>query len=57
VEEVITANHFRLGIGKERKSVSGFAAQVAGDPWCVNADGDGTNAGIVEFTEIFLYAS
>lgn len=57
VQQIITANHFCIGIGQEREGIAGLAAKVFGGLGTVDADGDGTDAGVVEFGKIFLDAS
>jgi hypothetical protein len=57
MQQVIAANDLGLGIGEKWESVSGFAAEIAGNLWRVNTDSDGANAGVVELSEILLYAS
>jgi hypothetical protein len=57
MEQIITTNDLSLGIGEEGKCVTGFPAQLAGDFRRVNTNGDRANARVVEFPEVFLYAS
>jgi hypothetical protein len=57
VQQIIAADHFRFGIGEEGETVSSFAAKVRRNLRGIDADGDRTNAGIMEFAEIVLYAS
>ena len=57
VQEIVLANRFRIRIGQEWKCIARFAAQVLGLLRTVNADGDRTNARVVELLQIFLDAS
>jgi hypothetical protein len=46
-----------IGVGKQSESVTGFAREVLRDLWLVDANGNGTYTGLLEFWKLLLYAS
>ena len=57
VQEMVAADHCGIRIGKQGECVSGFARQVAGDFRGIHADGHRPHAGMLEFSQVLLYAS
>ena len=57
MQEIVTADHFGLRIGKKGERVSLFPAEVLGDLRSVNADGYEPNAQSLELLQILLDAS
>jgi len=56
VDQIVARNGVEPGVRKKGKGVAGFLAEFARLFRTINADGDGTNAGLVKLGEIFLNA-
>ena len=57
MQQVVSANGLRFGIGEERKRVSRFAAELFRSLRAIHANRYRTNTGVVELLQIFLNAS
>lgn len=57
VQQIVAANNFCIRIGKNRKGVTGFPAEVPRDIRPVDADRDRTDACRSKFAELFFNSS
>jgi hypothetical protein len=57
VQQVILANHGRVGIREDWKGVPRFVGEITRNLRWVDANGYGLNPSGFEFREAFLYAS
>ena len=57
VQEIVTANHFGVGIGEDGKGISGFSGKVPRNFGRVYADGHRTNARCCKLLQVLLDAS
>jgi hypothetical protein len=57
MQQVVAADHDRVGIGEDGERVARFVAEVLRDRRRIHADRDRTNSCRFEFRQSFFYAS
>jgi len=54
VKEIVTADHFGIGVGEKGVGVAGLAAEILGFAGRINANGHGPDAELFQIRETFL---